>query len=70
MTIKAEFADWKSSPVTKKVFAGLREHETILIESLVTSAGIDVKEDCFKRGYIAALRDMYQVRVEDAGEVN
>ena len=65
MNIKSEFLDWKQNPITKRVFAGLQEQEGIMAEQLVSSAGIDCLEDRFKSGYIAALRDVYLIRLED-----
>lgn len=65
MSIKSEFVDWKQHPITKRVFAGLAEQEAIMAEQLVVSAGVDPKEDRFKVGYIAALRDVYLIRLED-----
>ena len=68
MTIKSEFLDWKQHPITKRVFAGLQEQEAEVSEQLITSAGIDSLEDRFKSGYIAALRDVYLIRLEDEGD--
>lgn len=65
MSIKSEFLDWKQHPITKRVFAGLQEQEQSMAEQLVSSAGIDSLEDRFKSGYIAALRDVYLIRLED-----
>lgn len=65
MSLKAEFADWKSHPITKRVFEGLREQENLMKEMLAESAGIDSLEDRYRAGYIAALRDVFLVRLED-----
>lgn len=65
MSIKSEFLDWKQHPITKRVFAGLQEQEQSMAEQLVSSAGVDSLEDRFKSGYIAALRDVYLIRLED-----
>ena len=65
MSIKSEFLDWKQHPITKRVFAGLQEQEASMAEQLVSSAGVDSLEDRFKSGYIAALRDVYLIRLED-----
>jgi hypothetical protein len=64
----SDFTDWKAHPITKRVFEGLKEQELILTDSLVTSAGVDAAEDRFKVGYIAALRDVYLIRLEDEGD--
>jgi len=65
MSIKSEFLDWKQHPITKRVFAGLQEQEGMMAEQLVSAAGIDSLEDRYKSGYIAALRDVYLIRLED-----
>lgn len=70
MTIKSEFLDWKQHPITKRVFAGLLEQEQSITEQLITSAGVDPAEDRFKSGYIAALRDVYLIRLEDEEDMN
>ena len=65
----SEFLDWKAHPITKRVFEGLREQEALMVEALATSAGEDASADRFKVGYIAALRDVYLIRLEDEGDV-
>ena len=65
MSSKADFIDWKSHPVTKQVFDGLRQQEAPVVETLTVSAGVDPLQDRFHAGYIAALRDFYLIRLED-----
>jgi len=65
MSSKADFMDWKSHPITKQVFEGLREQEHTVMETLAVSAGTDSLQDRFHAGYIAALRDLYLIRLED-----
>lgn len=65
MSSKADFIDWKSHPVTKQVFDGLREQELNVMETLAVSAGTDPLQDRYHAGYIAALRDFYLIRLED-----
>jgi hypothetical protein len=64
----SDFTDWKQHPITKQVFAGLKEQEGLMMDSLATSAGVDSSEDRFKVGYISALRDVYLIRLEDGGD--
>lgn len=64
----SDFSDWKQHPITKRVFAGLQEQEQTITEQLVVSAGSVPQEDRFKAGYIAALRDVYLIRLEDEGD--
>ena len=70
MSLKQDFLDWKSHPVTKRVFEGLKEQEALMQEQLAQSAGIDSSEDRYRVGYIAALRDVYLIRLEDEGDTN
>jgi hypothetical protein len=70
MSLKSEFADWKTHPITKRVFEGLREQEQIQLEQLAVSAGVEPTDDRFKVGYIAALRDVYLIRLEDEEDTN
>ena len=65
MSLKSEFVDWKSHPITKRVFEGLHEQEVNMLDQLATSAGIDSADDRYKVGYITALRDVYLIRLED-----
>jgi len=69
MSTASEFADWKKHPVTARVFAGLREREASVVERLAISAGVDPAEDRYLSGYVSALRDMYQISVEDEGSI-
>lgn len=62
---KQDFLDWKQHPVTKQVFAAFTEREFNILQDLGTSAGLDPQEDRYKVGYISALRDFYQVDLED-----
>lgn len=64
MSLTSEFVDWKSHPMTKRVFDGLRERENEIKERLALSAGKEPDEDRFRVGYIAALRDVYLMDVE------
>jgi len=64
----SDFTDWKAHPITKRVFEGLKEQELAMAESLISSAGEDSNNDRFRVGYIAALRDVYLIRLEDEGD--
>lgn len=65
---KQDFLDWKQHPVTKQVFAAFKEREGQLLLALGNSAGLDPQEDRFRAGYISALKDFYQVELEDTQE--
>jgi phage baseplate assembly protein W len=65
MSLKQEFVDWKKNPITKKVFDSLKEIEQSMTESLVTSAGVDPSQDRYFSGYIAALRDVYLINIDE-----
>lgn len=62
---KQDFVAWKNNPVTKQVFAGLREREQDKAEDLIQAAGLDPLQDRYLSGYIAALRDFYLIEAED-----
>lgn len=65
MSNLAEFADWKKHPITEKVFEHLRNREQQMVAELSVSAGIHPPTDRFLSGYIAALRDVFLVDMED-----
>lgn len=65
MSSKQEFADWLSHSVTKTVMEALTELETDLTEELVISGGINPLQDRYRSGYIAALRDIRLIKLED-----
>ena len=70
MSLKQDFLDWKQHPVTKRVFDGLREQEVLVTDQLVNAAGLEPLEDRYRVGYIAALRDLYLIRLDDEGDAN
>ena len=65
---KLDLLDWRQHPVTKQVFAAFKEREGQLLLSLGASVGLDPQEDRFRAGYLSALRDFYQVDLEDTQE--
>lgn len=70
MSLKQDFLDWKQHPITKAVFAELKQREDDLKDALAVSAGLDPKEDSYRRGYIAAVRDFYLTTLEDKENTN
>jgi len=68
MSTKSDFLEWKSHPMTKKVFEALQERESGLKDRLALSAGEDVLQDRYHVGYLAALRDFYLIDVEEVSE--
>lgn len=70
MSLKEDFVVWKTHPITKQVFAALREREADVLEALATSAGKDSVLDSFRSGYIAAVRDVVLTTLEDEENSN
>jgi hypothetical protein len=68
MSSKSDFIDWKSHPMTKAVFAALKEREDSVKETLAQTAGENSSMDRYYVGYIAALRDVYLVDSDDVKE--
>lgn len=64
MSSKQDFLDWKQHPITKATFAALRQREDDIKDALADSAGLNPLEDSFRRGYIAAIRDVYLTDLE------
>lgn len=62
---KTDWNDWKQDKVTRAFFAAaeIRIEETKDILSV--SAGMDLEENNFYRGFIAAYREMFEFRVDD-----
>ncbi len=65
---KSEFTDWKSQPITQKVFKALKEREELVKDILASSAGEDSRVDRFHVGYIAALKDFYLMDFSEDAE--
>lgn len=65
MSNAAEFADWKKHPITELVFDVLREQEQRKVHELSVVAGTHPPSDRYLAGYIAALRDVFLMDVED-----
>ncbi len=61
----SDFELWKTEPVTKAFYLAMAEAIEKVKEDLSLSAGLDSNEDNFKRGYIRAMFDAIEFRVED-----
>ncbi len=64
----SEYSDWASNPVTKAFKLAIAESIARVKENLAVSAGLDPNEDNFFRGYIRAMYDTLDFRVEDLQE--
>ena len=64
---KDDFISWKTSPVTKEVFSGLRERIADIKEVLAESAGLNPLTYREYVGAIKAYTDMLEINYE--GEV-
>jgi len=62
---KKDFIDWKQHPITKEVFAILREKIYGMQIELGMSAGVDPRLDAMKVGAIQACNDVLDLEWED-----
>ena len=60
-----DFRAWRESPVTKAFFLAANERIQDAMYSLSTSAGMDLVQDNFMRGFILAYRELEGFRIED-----
>ena len=62
---KAEFSDWKQDIITRAFFAAAEQRVEDTKDILSVTAGMDLEENNFYRGFIAAYREMFDFRVDD-----
>ena len=67
---QSDFTNWISDPVTKAYKIAVAESIGRVKEVLATSAGIDSVEDNFRRGYVTALQDCLEFRIDDLQETD
>jgi hypothetical protein len=68
MSLAQEFSDWKKHPITQAAFEILKEREEAMLARIVNgNAGLDPLQDRWEAGYIAAVRDLTLISVEDVG---
>lgn len=65
---QSDFSNWLIDPVTKAYKVAVAENIGRVKEVLATSAGLDSVEDNFRRGYITALQDALEFRIDDLQE--
>ena len=65
MITKSEWNDWKQNQVTRAFFAADDMRIEDAKEILAVTAGMDVEENNWYRGFIAAYREMFDFRVDD-----
>ena len=64
--IKAsEYVDWKSNIVTKAFMYAAKERIEDAMNVLSTTAGMDIIQDNYMRGFIAAYRELENFRIDD-----
>lgn len=63
-----DFLAWKEDQVTKLVLQVVAQRIDNQVERLAISAGLDPSQDRFNVGYIAALRDILNIGMQDAQE--
>lgn len=62
---RKDFIDWKAGPITKAVFAQIRNNIRGLQEELGESAGIDPRADAIKVGAIRAYNDVLELDFDE-----
>jgi len=62
---KTEWNDWKQDKVTRAFFMASEQRVEDAKDILSVTAGMDVEENNWYRGFIAAYREMFDFRVDD-----
>ena len=65
---QTDFDLWFSDPITKSYKLALVDRIGQVKELLATTAGLDSNEDNFRRGYVQALLDALDFRLDDLQE--
>ena len=60
-----DFQQWKENPVTKAFMWAAQERIEDGMNVLSTTAGMDLIQDNYMRGFIAAYRELEQFRIDD-----
>ena len=67
---RSDFDNWQADPVTKVFKLAIAEAIQQAKETLAQSAGLVSTEDNFLRGYIRAMFDTLEFRIDDLREVD
>jgi hypothetical protein len=67
---KDSFRDWKSNSVTKAVFNELNVRIQGVKDELSGNAGIDIRTDRYRVGYIQALIDLLNIQFDEVENGN
>lgn len=62
---KQEWGDWKQDNITRAFFSAADQRIEDAKDILSVTAGMDVEENNWYRGFIAAYREMQEFRVDD-----
>lgn len=65
---QSDFSEWRSNPTTKAFYAAVVDYIEQIKENLTYTAGINSEDDNYKRGAIAAMRDVLQFKIDDLQE--
>ena len=60
-----DFQSWKENPVTKAFMWAAQERIEDGMNVLSTTAGMDLIQDNYMRGFIAAYSELEQFRIDD-----
>lgn len=61
----SNWLDWKAHPVTKLFYDACLERQGEAIELMANTAGLDMQQDNFHRGFVYAYREIMEFRVEE-----
>ena len=67
---KSDFDVWSGDPVTKAYKLAIVEAIQQIKEALAQSAGLDQNEDNFRRGYVCAMMDVLDFKIDDLQETD
>ena len=63
-----DFQSWRQNEVTKAFMQAASERIFDAVMNLSVTAGMDVNQDNFMRGFIAAYRELENFRIDDLQE--
>lgn len=67
---RSDFENWRQDPVTKAFYLAFAEQIGQVKEHLSSVAGLNPNDDNYFRGYIKAMQDALEFRIEDLQETD
>lgn len=65
---RSDFDNWRQDSVTKAFYLAIAEQIGQVKETLSYTAGLNANDDNYHRGYIRAMHDVLEFRIEDLQE--